>query len=119
MRTQNLSFKKYFSSLSGFLKRKFKSLLFLFFILSVASWAWIFWQHVYAVVFSEPEVKEAKFIKIKKAEAEAIAEDLDKREKLLEQIKNRSFTDPFTEKHIPSDLITPQNNTTSTEPIIP
>src|SRR3989344_2979561 len=93
---KNLSYKSFLVKLISFLKRRYGFLLFLCFIFSIAFWGWIFWQYAYLAAFSEPEVKEARLIKIKKAEMESLIQDTNERQ----EFRAQTFLDPFVEKHI-------------------
>lgn len=96
----NLSYKSFSVKLISFLKRRYGFLLSLCFIFSIAFWGWIFWQYAYLAAFSEPEVKEARFIKIKKAEMESLTQNINERQKFRDQIKDKAFSDPFMERQV-------------------
>ncbi|MEK7066870.1 MAG: hypothetical protein AAB949_00635 [Patescibacteria group bacterium] len=107
----NLSYKSFLAKLTSFLKRRYGFLLSLCFIFSIAFWGWIFWQYAYLAAFSEPEVKEARFIKIKKAEMESLMQNINERQGFRDQIKDKTFLDPFVEKQVLPQLF--ESNTAS------
>ena len=115
---KNLSYKSFLVKLTPFLKRRYGFLLFLCFIFSIAFWGWIFWQYAYLAAFSEPEVKEARLIKIKKAEMESLMQDANERQEFRAQIRDKTFLDPFVEKHILPQPLDSQatSNSASTAP---
>lgn len=88
-------------SAGNFLKKHYRLLLSLVFIIAIGLWGYIFWQYVYQVALYDPH-PVVKPLPIKQKELNVIINDLQSREKLQGIINEKTFPEPFIEP--PKDL---------------
>lgn len=78
------------------LKRHYQFILFVLLILAIGAWSILFLEYGWRTAYEQPEIT-VRTVKIRADDLKALLADMEQRKEMQEQMRARTFPNPFTD----------------------